>query len=132
MWEFMALCLFPAFVFSAVGFLFRRLNLGHVSLAFVIIFVAGVVSVFVAKRETEIKVKAEANLVASQDRCPPRGRRGHHGTAGAVAHADSDRHTDDHADAHADAHRSDAEADADADWPHADAHHYAHADAVSV
>ena len=27
-WEFLALCLFPAFVFSAVGFLFRRLNLG--------------------------------------------------------------------------------------------------------
>src|SRR6516225_4085095 len=55
-WEFLALCLFPAFVFSAAGFLFRRLNLNHVSLAFLIIFVAGVASLFIAKRETEIKV----------------------------------------------------------------------------
>jgi len=66
MYEFMALCLAPAFAFSIPGFLFRRLNLGHVSLAFVIFFFAGVISVFVAKRETELKIKAEANRVASK------------------------------------------------------------------
>jgi outer membrane biosynthesis protein TonB len=65
-WEFVALCLCPAFLVAIPGFLFRRLNLRHISLAFVIVFFAGLVSLLIAKREAEIKAKAEANRVSTQ------------------------------------------------------------------